>query len=130
MILSEALRRHRGAMRASLRAEYGIDLRNPGIGWDDAADLVAWLPPASALWVSFGGPMTVSVEAEILRWLDYRLKVLAWQPTKDGHEGRNQPSPPKKIKAARERDVEDEKTSARAAAWQRRQELRAAHART
>lgn len=129
MILSEALCRHRPALRASLRAEYMIDLRTPGVGWDDAADLVAWLPAGAALWASMGGPASVSMETEILRWVDYRLKVLAWQPTKDGREGRNQPKPPQKLKAARERDAEADQVSARAAAWQRRQEMRAAHER-
>lgn len=129
MILSVALVRHRAALRAALRAEYGINLRTPGIGWDEGSDLVAWLPAGSALWQSMGGPTSVTMETELLRWVDYRLRLLAWQPTKDGREGRNQPKPPVKLKQRAEREAEDDKTSARAAAWQRRQELRQSHAR-
>lgn len=129
MILSDALCRHRDALRASLRAEYRLDLSSPDIPWFDVADLVAWLPAGSALWVSYGGPTSVSVEAELLRWIDYRLRVLVWSKTKDAKDGRGAPTPPKKLKLAKERDEADVRTSVQAAAYARRQEIREAQKR-
>lgn len=60
----------------------------------------------------------------MMRWLDYRLKVLAWQPTADGRAGRNQPAPPKKLKYASEQKQESQVQNAKASAWERRQALR------
>lgn len=92
----------------------------------DLADLVVWLPAGAPLWASIGGPASITVESEELRWLDYRLRVLAWLKTDDGAKGRNQPPAPKRLKYASERDAEAEAVDAKQSAWARRQELRAA----
>ena len=92
-MLVGALHEHEGALRASLRAEYGIDLRNPGMNILDLADMVGGLPPGCALWRSVGGPMAYSPEAQLLVAVEYRLHVLQWFKTKDGKDGRNPPKP-------------------------------------
>lgn len=84
---------HRGPLRASVRAAYGIDLRDPCARWDDLADLVAALPPGCALWRATGGPLAWSDETHALMGLEHGVRVLAWQQTADGHKGTNQPRP-------------------------------------
>src|SRR5699024_7976653 len=67
----------------SLRAVYGIDLRNPGMRWDDLADLVAWLPPGCALWRDTGGPLAWSEEVRMLSVVELRLRQSQWQAAGD-----------------------------------------------
>lgn len=100
---------HSGALRASMRSEYGIDLREVterrSMALMDLADLVAWLPPGSALWRSFGGPAAISDEASALQILDFSVRVL------DYHAGRHgkgkKPTPPKPPEYAHEKRVRD-----------------------
>jgi hypothetical protein len=124
MILSEALAHHRAALSASLRAEYGIRLSDRTESWFDVADYVAWLPAGSPLWVSLGGPAALTPEAEQLRWVDYRLRMLWWGKTEDGKSGRNRPAPPTKVEWAHERTAKVAERTQRVTAWQRRQALR------
>lgn len=67
----------------------------------DLADLVAWLPPGSALWRSFGGPASLSDETSALQMLDFSVRVL------DFHAGRHgkgkKPTPPKAPEYAHEK---------------------------
>lgn len=80
-------------MRASLRAVYQVDLDDPGMGASALADLVAWLPPGSALWRQLGGPMAWPDEVAMLAVVERQVRVLAWQQTKDGRSGTNPPRP-------------------------------------
>ena len=104
---------------------YQIDLRKPGVSLPDLADLVIWLPAGCALWLAMGGPASLSPESEQLRTLDYRLRILSWQQTKDGSDGRNQPKPPERVKWAHERAAEAMAVDEKSSAWARRQALRA-----
>ena len=80
-MLVGALVEHEGALRASLRAEYGIDLRNPGMGWHDLADMVRWLPAGCPLWQATGGPLALSTEVHAILAVRHGTDVLAWQNT-------------------------------------------------
>lgn len=92
-MLASALNDHEGALRASLRAQYGIDLRSELARDDlittDLADLVAWLPPGCAFWRSFGGPNALTEEAHALSAIEFRLRVADWRETKGA-----KPKPP------------------------------------
>jgi hypothetical protein len=119
-----ALADHRGPLRAALRASYGIDLRNPGLWWTDLADLVVNLPPGSPFWRAVGGPLAWSDEVHALMAVEHRLRVLAWQRTKDGSAGRNQPAPVEPPPFAEQRKTDDARLTERVAAYQRRIETR------
>lgn len=114
MLLAEAVTHHASALSASLLSVYGIRVndRSPL----ELADLVAWLPPGCPLWRAIGGPLAWSDEMQMLSVVDFRLRVLAWQQTDDGHKGRKAPTPPKPPPYAHERDAEKQKITARAAA--------------
>jgi hypothetical protein len=92
-MLASALNDHESALRASLRAEYGIDLRaelsRPDVVLTDLADLVAWLPPGCAFWRSFGGPNALTEEVHALTAIEFRLRVADWRETKG-----SKPKPP------------------------------------
>lgn len=119
-MLVAALREYRGALRASLRAEYQIDLSRPDVPWIELADLVAHLPQGCALWRAAGGSMAWSQEVHMLAAVEYRLRVLAWQQTKDGSKGRNAPEPLSPPKSAHEKQAEDKRLESRAEAYLRR----------
>lgn len=111
---------HEGPLRASMRAEYGVDLRDPGMALLDLADLVAGLPPGCALYRVVGGPMAWSDEVHMLAAVEYRLRVLAWQKTEDGSKGRNQPKPLDPPKSVYEKQAEERELTRRAQAYLRR----------
>lgn len=109
-----------GALRASLRAEYGVDLRDPGMTALDLADLAANLPPGCALFRATGGDMAWSFETHMLAHVEFRLRVLAWQKTEDGKHGRNKPEPIKAPSSVYEKQAEEKRLSARAQAYLKR----------
>lgn len=124
MTLIVALTHHRGALRAALRAEYGIDLRAVQEGRtmpvDDLADLVQWLPAGSALWASMGGPASLSVEARELREVAYWLRVLDYRERgSKGEKPTRLPEP----KWAHERRAEESAMERKAAHYRRRQSV-------
>jgi hypothetical protein len=109
-----------GPLRASLRAEYAVDLRDPGMTLLDLADLVANLPPGCALYRATGGDMAWSTEVHMLAAVEFRLRVLAWQKTEDGSRGRNRPEPTKAPPSVHEKQAEQKRLSARAQAYLKR----------
>lgn len=78
MALVGAYRHHRDALRASLRAVYGVDLRRPGMSVLDLADLVAHLPPGCALWRATGGPLAWTDEMHLSAATQHTIAVLHW----------------------------------------------------
>lgn len=56
----------------------------------------------------------------MLAAVEYRLRVLAWQQTKDGSKGRNQPQPLDPPKSERQKKSEDKRLESRAEAYRRR----------
>ncbi len=119
-MLADALEHHRGPLRASLRAEYGIDLDHPGCGATALAEYTAELPPGCALWRSIGGPLAWTTEATVLHALDYRLQVLAWMQTEDSRKNRNRPEPHQPPAFAHEKRADEQRYASRAAAWRAR----------
>lgn len=111
---------HEGALRAALRAEYGVDLRDPGMSLLDLADLAANLPPGCALFRAAGGAMAWPPEVHMLAAVEFRLRVLAWQKTEDGKNGRNKPQPIDPPRLASEVEQEQQELSRRAQAYLRR----------
>lgn len=109
-----------GPLRASLRAEYGVDLRDPGMSLLDLADLAANLPPGCALYRATGGAIAWSDEIHMLAAVEFRLRVLAWQKTEDGKRGRNQPKPLEPPKSVHEKQAETRELSRRAQAYLKR----------
>lgn len=89
-------------------------------GMLETAELLTWLPAGAALWRSIGGDLAISEEAHQLRFIEYRLRVLAWQQTKDGKDGRNRPKPPKQIPLAGDRSDAVAHAERQAAAHRRR----------
>lgn len=109
-----------GPLRASLRAEYGVDLRDPGMTLLDLADLAANLPPGCALFRATGGDMAWTTEMHMSARIEYGLRVLAWQKTEDGKKGRNQPKPIDPPRPAHEVEAEKRELSRRAQAYLKR----------
>lgn len=80
-----------------------------------------WLPAGSALWRAYGGDMAISEEAHQLRLIEYRLRILAWQQTKDGRKGSNRPKPPEQIPTVGQKNEAVAHAERQAAAHRRRQ---------
>jgi len=108
------------ALRASLRAEYAVDLRDPDMGIVELADLVRWLPQGCALYRATGGPMAWTDQEHLLARAEFDLRVLAWQKTKDGKDGRNRPEPIEPPRSVHELQAEQRELSRRAQAYLRR----------
>lgn len=102
-------------MRASVRAEYGIGVRDVGVL--ELADLVAWLPKGCALWQSYGGENARSVEVEALLLIDYRLRQQMW--VNGGKKG-PEPEYPAPPPLASERRAGEAQMARKAAARERR----------
>lgn len=113
---------HRGALRASLRAEYLVDLRNPGMCLYDLADLVAHLPPGCALWRSTGGDYAWTQEAHMLASVELGVRGLQWQHA--GNKNAPKPEPWEPPQLASVRQEEEMVTSRRADRYLKRQRAR------
>ena len=118
MLLVESYLKYRAALRASLRAEYGVALG--ALGVIETCDLVAWLPPGSALWRATGGPMSIGFSDHTLRMIDYRLQILAWMQTEDATKNRNKPKLPEAVPYANEAHDTEVHAERQAAARRRR----------
>ncbi|SDF99433.1 hypothetical protein SAMN04487781_3229 [Cellulosimicrobium cellulans] len=126
MLLVAALAEHRGPLRASLRAEYQIDLSRPGMPWTELADLVAGLTPGCALWRAMGGPMAWSQETQTLVAILDVLRILEWE---NGGIVQRKPrgSPPKPTPPpplANEQAAKEARSRAKRDRYLRRQALR------
>ena len=124
MILSAGLAFHQGALRAALRATYGVDLREVLEEYTmtvlDLADLVVWLPAGCAFWQDVGGPTALSPEARELRRVGYWLRVLDYRER--GSKG-DKPRPDPEPDYAHERRQAAQTMGRKADAWLRRQKL-------
>ena len=89
------LAKHPSELYADFRQYYGADfdkLRGE-IGEIRTADLAAQLPSDSRTFVAIN-PELAWTERDYMLWsIEYSLRVLRWQNTKDGQSGRNQPRP-------------------------------------
>lgn len=118
MLLAEVYSNYRAPLLASLQSEYRIGLHDRPM--HEVADMVAWLPPGCALWRAVGGPLSLSSTDELLMFVDFRLRYLLWQGTKDGQSNRNRPDPPKTPPYADARKQEQAHAERQADAYRRR----------
>lgn len=111
-------------MRASLRATYGLDLREVvetrSITVGDLTDLIVWLPAGCPLWQDVGGPASMTGEQRLLRWVEFRLLDLTWVQA-GGKKAGKRPEVPSEPPYAHEKRGNLTKMSRKAAAFLKRQ---------
>lgn len=69
------------------------DLPSPGLTYGDVIAIIRQSPPDSAIGRAMGPEARHTTEAELLRSVEYSLRVLTWMKTKDGSKGRRPPQP-------------------------------------
>ncbi len=90
---------HRSELVADFRQFYGIDLPLDDEGIDAAEDAVRWAVlweqlPQESRTVRLAAPDLAWGDAErLLHMMEYHLRVLVWQRSKDGAKSRNRPKP-------------------------------------
>lgn len=95
MTLAKLLYEHPSELRADFQQYYGLNIDGMGVDYSvsHAADLAAMLPHDSRSFVA-ERPDLEWTNTEWLLWsIEYSLRVLRWQPTKDGQADRNRPKP-------------------------------------
>lgn len=109
-------------MRAALRAEYGLDLREVieqrTMRCSDLGDLVVWLPAGSVFWRSIGGPASISATERELREVAFWLRVLDYRER--GSKG-EQPQRTPEPRWATDEKVQQSAESRKMAAYMARQ---------
>lgn len=125
-MLADVLRNHRGALRASLLAEYHLRLDDAlkTMGARELGELAWYLPPGCAMWKSIGGPMAWSDTVAELKQVNFHLRVIAWQKTEDAKHRRNVPEMEAPPAYAFEHRREDQAIERRAAKFLARQRKR------
>jgi hypothetical protein len=110
-------------LRASLRAVYGIDLRDARESMRalDLADLVVWLPAGCAFWMAVGGPAAISNETRELRRVGFWLRVLDFRER--GSKG-EKPKPDPDPDYAHEKREQASEMDRKAQAFLQRQQRR------
>ena len=94
-MLAALLEDHPGELRADFQRFYGLNLDGMGTEYSvaHAATLAAHLPQESAC-VRVASPEAAWDDATyLLAAIEYDLRVLAWQNSRDGAKGRNKPRP-------------------------------------
>lgn len=89
------LAEHPCELYADFRQYYGADLDElrGEIGEIRTADLAAQLPSDSRTFRAINPELEWTARDYMLWSIEYSLRILRWQPTKDGRAGRNQPRP-------------------------------------
>ena len=87
---------------------YGLNVDSMGVEYTHAhaAALIAQLPIDSRLARLQNPDAAIDYQTELLRSIEFSLRVLRWQRTDDGQHGRNRPEPiklPSQIEAERQR---------------------------
>lgn len=82
---------HADELTADLRQYYGV--RRSDLPPHEAATLAAQLPKSSRVMISANPDLAWSQTEWFLWRIEYLMRVLVWQRTKDGQAGRNQPQP-------------------------------------
>lgn len=94
------------------------------MGASDLADLVAWLPPGSALWRATGGPLAWSPVEHVGALIVHGLDRLEWRQTEDGAKGHNPPKPIEPPALAGTATEDDAETTRKARAYAQREARR------
>ena len=94
-MLASLLGNHPDELRADFQRFYGLKLDGMGVDYSmaHAAALAANLPRESATVRAVSPEAAWSDATYLLAAIEYDLRVLAWQNSKDGMKGRNRPKP-------------------------------------
>lgn len=95
MVLAGFMVRHPAELRADFQQYYGLNIDGMGTDYSmlHAADLAVQLPRDSRTFRA-GNRELEWTDRDYMLWsIEYSLRVLRWQPTKDGQKGRNKPKP-------------------------------------
>jgi hypothetical protein len=104
--LAIAAKEHHAELTADFQRFYGLNFDDVGRGIDPAraVELVEMLPAGSRYGAAVNPESEWSDAEYLAASMEYSLRVLAWQQTKDGAKGRNQP---KRVKLPGEESTED-----------------------
>lgn len=93
--LAAALERHPDEVRADLQQYYGLDLDGMGRDYthEHAACLVSQLPRESRTARAEQPACEWGPSERLLALIEYGVRVLAWQNSRDGEKGRRRPKP-------------------------------------
>lgn len=108
MALATVEAEHPDELRADFQQVYGLNLDGMGIGYSHAhaAALMSQLPATSRVARALDPAAEWDDATYLLSAIEYDLRVLIWQKTKDAQRNRNRPKPndtPKDIAVKRER---------------------------
>ena len=94
-MLACLLARHPDELRADFQRFYGLNLDGMGVDYSTlhAALLAACLPRESATVRAERPEATWGDDTYLLAAIEYDLRVLAWQNSRDGAKGKNRPKP-------------------------------------
>lgn len=97
MALAEVETRYPDELRADFQQTYGLNIDGMGEDYSfaHAAVLMSQLPSDSRLARKLDPDSEWSQDTFFLAAIEYDLRVLAWQNTKDAQKGRGAPKPPK-----------------------------------
>ena len=94
-MLASRLGSHPDEMRADFQRYYGLNLDGMGCDYSvaHAVSLCIALPRDSATVRAESPEAAWSDETYLLSAIEYDLRILIWQSTRDGQKGRNRPKP-------------------------------------
>ena len=97
MMLAYAEREYPFQLRADLQETYNLNLDRMGEDYTylHAAILVSQLPSTSRLVRAIYPDAEWTQDTWLLASMEYGIRTLIWQQTKDGYKGVNAPKPPK-----------------------------------
>jgi hypothetical protein len=95
MLLASRLGAHPDELRADFQRYYNLNIDGMGCDYSvaHAVSLCAALPRDSSTVRAEHPEAAWSDETYLLSAIEYDLRILIWQRTKDGQKGRNQPKP-------------------------------------
>lgn len=95
MALATVEHKYPDELRADFQQVYGLNLGGMGEEYSisHAATLVAQLPETSRVARMLNPDNEWTDAVYLLNAIEYDLRVLIWQKTKDGEKGRNKPKP-------------------------------------
>lgn len=84
-------------LRADFQQYYGLDLDGMGAAYSypHAAALATQLPAESRVMRELDAELEWTQQDYFLAQIEYDLRILIWQNSKDGQRNRNKPKPPK-----------------------------------
>lgn len=95
MALATVEAEHPDELRADFQQIYGLDIDGMGIGFSPAhaAALMSQLPSSSRVAKALDPSAEWDDATYLLSAIEYDLRILIWQNTKDAQKNRNKPKP-------------------------------------